>query len=389
MHVTVVAALREHYGLERRPVPVIEPYQMLGDIDEDLKKAIGIDVEGVWPHETMFGFRNEGWKEWRAPWGQELLVSQHFHTVADGPDVVIYPRGDTTVPPSGRMPAGGFSFDTIIRQPPLDEERLRVEDNLQEFGPVDEETLRYFRRSVSKAARSPRGVIANFGGTALGDIALVPAPMLTRPRGIRDVEEWYVSTVSRRDHVRRIFERQTEIAVENLARIRESLDGEPDAVFVCGTDFGTQSSTFCSRETFDTLWAPHYRQINDWIHANAGWRTFKHSCGAVEPLIESFIAAGFDILNPVQVSARGMDPRLLKERYGERLVYWGGGVDTQKTLPFGTPRQVREQVLGRCEVFGRGGGFVFDAVHNVQARTPTANIVAMIEAVHEFNGERR
>ena len=387
LHVTAVAALRDAYGLERRPVKVIEPYQMLGEVEEDLEQAIGVDVEGVWPRETMFGFPNEGWKPWLTPWGQEVLVSRHFRTVSDGNDVLIYPRGDASARPSGRMPEGGFFFDTIIRQPRLDESRLRVEDNLEEFGPIDDAALAALRLDVERAARSGRGVIANFGGTGLGDIALVPAPMLARPRGIRDIEEWYVSTVSRQDHVRAVFRQQTEIALANLACINEALDTGPDAVFICGTDFGTQTSTFCSRETFDSLWAPSYRRINGWIHAHTGWRTFKHSCGAVEPLIESFIAAGFDILNPVQVSARGMDPRLLKERYGERLVFWGGGVDTQRTLPFGTPGEVREEVLRLCEAFSKGGGFVFDAIHNVQAKTPIANIVAMIEAVRRFNGD--
>jgi uroporphyrinogen-III decarboxylase len=84
-----------------------------------------------------------------------------------------------------------------------------------------------------------------------------------------------------------------------------------------------------------------------------------------------------------------MDPRRLKETYGDRVVFWGGGVDTQHTLPFGTPEQVRTEVLERCEIFSRGGGYVFNAIHNVQARTPVANIVAMIEAVHEFNDESR
>jgi uroporphyrinogen-III decarboxylase len=157
--------------------------------------------------------------------------------------------------------------------------------------------------------------------------------------------------------------------------------------FVCGTDFGTQTSTFCSRETFEELWQPWYARINGWIHHHTGWRTFKHSCGAVEPLIDSFIACGFDILNPVQVSARGMDPALLKQRYGDRIVFWGGGVDTQRTLPFGSPAEVRDQVLRLCETLARGGGFVFNAIHNVQARTPVANIAAMIDAVHEFNGD--
>jgi uroporphyrinogen-III decarboxylase len=101
---------------------------------------------------------------------------------------------------------------------------------------------------------------------------------------------------------------------------------------------------------------------------------------------ESFIEAGFDIVNPVQCSAAGMEPGALKERYGERLVFWGGGVDTQQVLPFGTPAEVREQVLGRCEIFAPGGGFVFNAIHNVQAGTPVENVVAMVDAVREFNG---
>ena len=126
--------------------------------------------------------------------------------------------------------------------------------------------------------------------------------------------------------------------------------------------------------------------MNDWIHAHTTWKAFKHSCGAVEPLMAHFIKAGFDIINPVQCSASGMDPKTLKARYGSRLVFWGGGVDTQKVLPFGTPSQVREQVLARCEIFARDGGFVFNAIHNVQAQTPVRNVVAMIDAVHAFNG---
>jgi uroporphyrinogen-III decarboxylase len=127
--------------------------------------------------------------------------------------------------------------------------------------------------------------------------------------------------------------------------------------------------------------------VNDWIHRNTGWKTFKHSCGAVETFMEHFIDVGFDIINPVQCSAAGMEPRQLKEKYGERLVFWGGGIDTQKTMPFGTPEEVREQVLERCEIFSRDGGFVFDSIHNLQALSPVENMVAMIDAVKEFNGE--
>ena len=158
-----------------------------------------------------------------------------------------------------------------------------------------------------------------------------------------------------------------------------------DVVFTCGTDFGTQTSSFCSVETFRSLYAPYYRKVNDWIHAHTNWKTFKHSCGAVEPFLGPLMEAGFDIVNPVQCSAAGMDPEQLKAKYGDRLTFWGGGVDTQRTLPFGTPAAVREQVLRRCEIFGRGGGFVFNAVHNLQAQTPVENIAAMFAAVREFN----
>jgi hypothetical protein len=388
IHVSVVAALRDHYGLEKQPVKVIEPYQMLGEVDDDLKDAMGVDTTGIYGRTTLFGFALEQWKEWQAPWGQSLLVPGQFNVTGNGKDVYIHPEGDTSVPPSGHLPEGGYFFDTIVRQPPIDEDRLNPEDNTEEFGPISDETLAHFEREARRAEASGRGVIANFGGTAFGDIALVPAPFMKYPKGIRDITEWYVTTAARRDYVHAMFSRQLEFALANLARIRAVVGDRVDAVFLCGTDFGTQQGQFCSPATFDELWLPYYKRMNDWIHAHTAWKTFKHSCGAVEPFMEHFIKAGFDIINPVQCSATGMDPRVLKDKFGDRLVFWGGGVDTQKVLPFGTPAQVREQVLERCEIFSTSGGFVFDAIHNVQARTPVANVVAMVEAVREFNGQQ-
>ena len=381
-----IAALRDYYGLEKRLVKVFDPLQLIGVVDDDLKKCLGIDTDGVLGRGNIFGFVNENWKPWRLPNGLEVLVSEHFNITTDEEgNTYLYPQGDTSVRPSGRLPKGGFYFDAIVRQDPIDEEKLDPEDNLEEFGPISEADLAHYDREARSCSQSGRGTIASLGGTALGDIALVPGLGLKHPKGIRDIEEWYVSTVTRRDYIKKIFERQTEIALENLERIYARVGNAFDAVFICGTDFGTQSSTFCSLPSFQDLYLPYYRRINDWIHANTAWKTFKHSCGAVEPLIEGFIEAGFDILNPVQCSATGMEPERLKKKYGQLLVFWGGGVDTQKTLPFGTPAQVRDEVLRRCEVFGQDGGFVFNAVHNIQAGTPVENIVAMFEAVKEFN----
>ncbi len=132
------------------------------------------------------------------------------------------------------------------------------------------------------------------------------------------------------------------------------------------------------------LYKPFHKAINDWVHARTPWRTFMHTCGSVASLIPSFVEAGFDILNPVQTSAAGMDPRTLKERFGAKITFWGGGVDTQKTLPFGTPEEIRRQVQERIEIFGCGGGFVFNTVHNVQAGTPVENLLALYEAVRQW-----
>lgn len=386
LHVTCVAALRDYYGLAKQPVKVNEPYQMLGQIDEDLKQAIGIDTEPVQAGLTMFGFANENWKEWCLDNGLVVLVPQQFITTTDADGShLIYPQGDTSAPPGGRMPKNGYYFDAIIRQEPIDEDNLNPEDNLEEFTLIDDKNLNDYATAAAAAAATGRGVVANFGGTGLGDIAIVPGPGLKYPRGIRDVAEWYMATAVRQDYLHAIFERQTDTALINLAKLSAAVGSLVDVVFVCGTDFGTQLSTFCSKETYRSLYSPYYRKINSWIHAHTHWKTLKHSCGAVEPFISLFVEDGFDILNPVQCSAAGKDPQTLKDRYGDRLTFWGGGVDTQQVLPFGTAAEVRAQVLERCRIFSEGGGFVFNAIHNVQARTPVENIAAMVEAVKEFN----
>ena len=233
---------------------------------------------------------------------------------------------------------------------------------------------------------SERAVVTHLNGTSLGDIALVPAPFLKQPKGVRDIELWYMTVATQPEFVMELFDRQVEVAIERLKRLHELAGDAIDVVVVCGTDFGTQESTFCSKANFEKIWQPRCRKINDWIHANTQWKTFKHSCGAIESFIPNVIEAGFDIINPVQCSARGMDPVLLKEKYGRDITFWGGGVNTQKTLPFGTPEEVRLEVLERCRIFSQGGGFIFNAIHNIQALTPVENVVAMIDAVKSFNG---
>lgn len=391
IHCLSVKNLRDYYGLEDRPVKVVEPFQMLGEVDEELREAMGVDVIGAYGKDNLFGFANNecDWKPFTANWGQELMVPVDFnYAKAEDGSLLIYPAGDTTVPPSARMPESGYFFDAIIRQEPIDDEKLNSEDNLEEFGQIDNETLDYWERTVKQLSSSGKGIIASLGGTALGDIALVPGMQLKNPKGIRDVAEWYMSTIMRPDYIHSIFENQTELAIANFAKIYERIGNQIDAVFICGTDFGTQDSTFCSPDQFIELYLPYYKRINDWMHQNTECKSFKHSCGAVESFMPLFIEAGFDIINPVQINAKGMDPRHLKNTYGKDLVFWGGGVDTQKMLSFGTPAEVKKQVLENCDIFARDGGFVFNTVHNIQANVPVENLAAMLYAIKEFNGKK-
>jgi len=386
VHVQAIERLRTHYGLEKRPVKVIEPYQMLGEVDIDLREVLGVDVIGLSPKNNMFGFDNGApFKEFKTFWGQVVLVPQNFNTTIDtNGDLLIYPEGDISAPASGKMPKSGYFFDAIIRQDPLDEAQMDPEDNLEEFSPISEDDLDYWRKEVARVKDSGKMIIANFGGTAFGDIALVPGVNLKHPKGIRDVTEWYMSTLMRPDYIHNIFDKQSTIAIGNLEKIYSVIGNDIDGVFICGTDFGTQDSQFCGLDTLEDLYVPYYKIINNWIHQHTSWKTFKHSCGAVEPFINTFIDSGFDILNPVQIGAAGMDPKHLKDTYGDRITFWGGGVDTQNVLPFGSPEDVKKQVQQTCDIFSKGGGFVFNTVHNVQANVPIKNLVAMFDTLREF-----
>lgn len=391
--VSVVAKLRLALGLDKPPpfssqnevvgVKIIDPYQMLGEVAVDLLEILGIDVVNLPGPKNHFGFANTDWKPWKTFDGTNVLVPGKFNTEPEpNGDILQYPQGDKSVLASGRMPQGGFYFDAIVRQEPIDEARLDPADNLEEFVPISDEDLKiYEQRARELYDNTDLAIAAGFPGTAFGDIALVPAAGLKHPKGVRDIEEWYISTVSRREYVKDVFAGQTEIALKNLERIYEAVGNKVHIVFVDGTDLAAQNTLFCSLDTYKELYLPFSRKLNDWIHTHTKWKTMKHCCGGCEPLIEGFIEAGFDILNPIQTSAKGMDPQHLVDKYGGRIIFWGGGVDTQQVLPFGEPDQVRRQVAERLEIFNAKKGFVFSAIHNIQCNTPVENVLAMFEAL--------
>jgi hypothetical protein len=361
---------------------VIEPYQMLGEVDEELRSALELDVRGIGGPRTRYGFANADWRPMELFDGTPVLVPGGFRpTIDSNGDWLLHPQGDPSLPASVRMPKDGYYFDAIIRQEPIDEDKLDPRDNLEEFAPYSQEVIDHFAAQTKLAAASGYGVIISPPGLAFGDISHVPGVGLARPKGIRDITEWYISLLTRQDYIYKVFEGQCRISLGNLQRLVQAVGDNADAIFITGADFGTQRGLFISPEVYRKLFKPFHRQLNDFVHKHTKWKTFIHSCGAIVELIPDLIEAGFDAFNPVQTSAEGMDPVKLKKEFGKQITFWGGGVDTQKTLPFGTADEVYRQVRERIDILGEGGGFVFASIHNVQANTPTENLLAMFRAV--------
>jgi uroporphyrinogen-III decarboxylase len=389
VHASTYVKLRAALGLPVTVPKAYDTFQMLAQIDDDFRRLLGVDAVGLALPYTVFGYRNEGWKPFRMPDGTGVLVSRHF--VADAlPDgsLVQYPRGDRSYPPSGRMAADGFYFDVLYRQSPFDEKSLDAKRWVEEtYGLCRDEDLRYLEeQSRWLRANTDYAVVADLNPAGFGGFVAMVAPHVGRPGGIRNPEEFWMSYLTRRNHIQDIFAHQHELQMKNLEMYRQALADRIDVIIMCKTDFGAQSGPLIAPATYRDLFKPLHRKMNDWVHANTSWKTFFHTCGDVSLLLEDFIEAGLDVLNPVQISADNMDPVHLKEAYGDRLAFWGGGISTQATLPFGTPEEVEAEVTRNLQVLGRQGGFVFAPDQNIQPAVPIENLMAMIRLLRARAG---
>lgn len=389
INANALAKLRDALGLEKRKIKINEPLQLLGMVEEDVRQALHVDVVDITNNMTMFGFENKGWKPWRLQSGLEVEVPEDFNTTVDeAGNTYLYAAGDMNYPPASVMPKDGFFFDHIERgNIPFDEDtRGGREDFKDDFSVMtDEEVRRIEDRCNYFYNNTEYGMIGGGAIAGLGDFAMVPGPNVKEPKGIRSIPDFMMAHMICPEYIHEIFEYQTEIALKNAELFRETCGDKIQALCISGTDFGTQNGPFMSLDSFREFYKPYYKKINDWVHKNTNWKTFYHSCGAVSDFLQDFYEMGVDILNPVQLSAKGMDGKMLKNQWGDKFTFWGGGVDTQKTLPFGTPEEVYKEVTERLELFSKGGGFVFNTVHNIQGQTSAENMMAMFKAIEDFN----
>jgi hypothetical protein len=386
IHASSYAKLKKALGVGKGDIKVIDTLPMLAEVEDEVKKLLGVDTYAIQLPTTTFGYRNENWKPFKLFDGTDVLVPGNFtYDVLPNGDIVQYPEGNRNYPPSGKMPKGGYYFDSIIRQEPIEENKLDPKEWAeQSFDLYKDEDLKFIEETSKwYFDNSEYSLIGNFWGADFGDIAFVPGSHILEPKGIRDVEEWYVSFITRKQYIKDIFQYQYEIQMENLKMYREAAGDRIDIIIMSGTDFGTQNGPLISPDVYREIFKPLHKAMNDWVHENTEWKTLFHTCGSVVEFLDDFIEAGVDILNPVQITASGMYPEFLKENYGDKLVFCGGGIDTQRVLPFGTTDEVKNDVENNIKTFGKNGGFIVAAIHNIQANVPAKNIIEAFKTVRE------
>lgn len=380
-------SLRRLFGRDE-PVKIYDTYQMLGLVDERDAEMFGIDVLPVWSNYTCFGYKNNDWKPWTLPDGTPALIGSDCAMSHKNGRYYIHPMGDGSAPASGCMPEDGYYFDQIVRQEPYDEDHLEPLKDFEEslrFNAITDETLRFYEdRTNDLYHNTDYGIVLNAEYNGIGAHTMVFGPCAKRTPGIRSYSEWLAAHLLYPEYLEELFDAWSDIAVNNLKLLYQAVGDKPQAVFLSSTDFGTQKGEVISQKLFQEIYYPRYKKVNDWVHQNTGWKTLFHSCGSIPNIIGDLADAGVDCLNPIQTSAFGMEAGPLKERFKNRLVFWGGCVDCQTTISTGTPDDVEKELRERIALLGKGGGLVCSIIHNVQYNTPDENILRIFDVLKEY-----
>lgn len=368
------------------PVQIYDVVQQLAQPDMSIIDRFGVDVLDIG---RAFNTEEKDWHETILANGDKAFYPIHFNPVkqADGSYhcydedgkrlLALMPQGATFFDQSYFPYINGFpeNYDT------LDEEMGRVLWSRYVHSPWDhtqdpdfwktlrEKTLQ-LRASTDKALMIVCGCNLFEWGTFL-----------------RRMDNFLMDLLCEPDQVARMLDQLLESHLATLAKVCDSV-GDIVDIIRFGDDLGMTSGPFMDVDTYRSLFKPRHKQLCDYVKTHSQMHTFIHSCGSISSLMPDLIEAGIEIFNPVQTNARQMEPEFLKKEFGQDCTFWGGGVETVGTLNNGTPEQVREQVLERLEIMSAGGGFVFNTVHNILPDVPPQNILAMFDAVKEFNGRK-
>ncbi len=357
------AALKHHLGISAGDVLVFDTMQQLALVEEPVRQKFGCDVV-ILDSATL-----AGWKEYRLHDGTPAKVRADVRMEPDGSG------GDYGLDASGRRvshrPATSYYFDSIYS--PLEHASTEAELDAHAWPVLTDETLTKLQAEAQRLSReTDYAILGPFGGA-----------FLEAGQGLRGWVNFMMDLAGDRAFAEALLDRMLDNYLDNVELYLEAV-GDRIQLIQLGGDLGTQENTQIAPELYYEMIQPRQKALWGRIHELAPEvAVFLHSCGAIYELIPGIIDAGCDVLNPVQISAKGMDPARLKQEFGNDLCFWGGGCDTQSVLPFGTPEEVYEHTRQNIEVFKTGGGFVFCQVHNIQHGVPPHNIVAMYEAVRD------
>lgn len=368
IHAFALAELRRALGLEARRIHVYDPHQMLGFPEDDVRERLHVDVIGL--EEPRRDPGSGSWSPWSPREGLEVLIPDDVRPERKGGDswVLRNARGEV----EHLMSVDGFYFDSVVG--PLAPRRLPSVDEYRPGGTyADEQLDELSARADFLYENTDYAILGSFFGGNLFDL------------NVGGMANWMMLVASEPERARQYVEKACDAMIGRAGLAHQAVGGKVFAL-VIGNDMGTQRSELYSPETFESVNAPGYKRFCEWVHANTDFKVFLHSCGSIYNYIETLIDCGIDILNPVQTSAANMEPQRLKAEFGGRIVFWGGGCDTQHVLPNATPKEVREHVRERMEIFKPGGGFVFNQVHNIQPGCPVENIIAMLDAAYDYGG---
>ncbi len=363
---------------------VYDVVQELAQPEDWLLDRLGIDVVDVG---RAFNDKDEDWAGLEMPDGSSYLYPAWFKPVRKGDDFFVYHADGTLI---ARRPQGATFYD---------ERCFPYEDGY----PADYRLLPAAMGKVLWSAlvhspwdRAGEGSFwADLRARALAlrartDRALmivVGCNLFEWGTFLRRIDNFLVDLLMDEDQVTRMLDALMESHLATLAKVCEAV-GDVADVLRFGDDLGHEGGPFMDPEIYRRVFKPRHRILCDYVHAHSSMKTFLHSCGSIYAVIPDLIEAGYDILNPVQTSARDMEPERLKREFGADMTFWGGGVENRTVLKDGTPADVRAQVLERLALLSRDGGFVFNTVHNIMPDVPARNVVAMFDAVAEFNGKR-
>jgi uroporphyrinogen decarboxylase len=348
IHERAYRRLRPALGLPEREPVVIDISQQLARVEDDVVESLGADVKGIAPRSP-------------STWRREMTVDEDCERFVDEWGVV-----------RARPRDGGLYFE--VSSAPL-------------AGDIDESGVRAFAWPDPADAARYAGMAEEAAAIAQGEhravyVGSICAGVTEIFLRLRGYEDGYLDLAARPTFAQGIMERVVDLKLAYWERALAALGDDVDVVGEAD-DLGGQNSLLFSPATYRTLVKPLHRRLFEGIRARTRAKVFLHSCGAIRELIPDLIEIGVDILNPVQVSAAGMDTAGLKRDFGADVTFWGGAVDTQRTLATGSPAEVRSEVARRIGDLAPGGGFVFASVHNIQANVPTANMVALWETVQE------